>query len=170
MPRVPLITDRNGLDDRQAETFDWVMESRGAMVRPFQVLLHSPEIARRIAELGHFVRFESNLEDADRELVTLAVGRAHGCAFVWDSHVEAARSAGVRDEAIAALASAEGDLAPREHVLVSFARELISGSAVSDETFAAAHDLLGTAGVVELAAIIGYYTMLGYTMAATEAC
>ena len=43
-------------------------------------------------------------------------------------------------------------------------------SAVDDDTYNAAADLLGPSGVVELAAIIGYYTMLGYAMSVAEAC
>ena len=46
------------------------------LLRPFEVLLHSPSMAEAVAELGHVVRFGSHLADADRELVTLATGRA----------------------------------------------------------------------------------------------
>jgi hypothetical protein len=41
---------------------------------------------------------------------------------------------------------------------------------VSDPTYQSAHSRLGEAGTVELAAIIGYYTMLALFMNAVEAC
>ena len=44
MARVRLINGREGdLTPEQMETFDWVVESRGRMLRPFEVLLHSPQ-------------------------------------------------------------------------------------------------------------------------------
>lgn len=170
MPRIPLITTRDGLDDETASVFDWVVESRGAMLRPFEVLLHAPRLAQPVAELGHVVRYESTLDAADRELCILATGRAHGCAFVWDSHLDHARKAGVRDEAILVLDGGPGELDPREQVLVDFARSLVARSAVGDDEFAAAAELIGRSGVIELATTIGYYTMLGYAMSVADAC
>lgn len=170
MSRMPLITSRDELDADGRLVFDRIVESRGAILRPYQVLLHTPAMADKVAALGHVVRFESHLTDADRELVTLATGRAHGCAFVWDSHLEAARAAGIEPAVIAALAGDGGALGAREATFVSFVNELCETSSITDETFRAAHDLVGTSGMVELALTVGYYTMLGYAMSACGAC
>ncbi|MGZ8631848.1 MAG: carboxymuconolactone decarboxylase family protein [Actinomycetota bacterium] len=170
MSRIPLITARDDLDAGGRVAFDRIVESRGSILRPFAVLLHAPAMAERVAELGHVVRFESHLTDADRELVTLATGRAHGCAFVWGSHLEAARAAGVGPDTIAALEADGRDLGEREAALVSFVNELCETSSVSDATFRAAHDLIGTTATIELVLTIGYYTMLGYTMSACGTC
>lgn len=170
MARLLLITEREGLTLEQQETFDWIVESRGSMIRPFQVLMHAPAIARRAGELGHTIRFESGLDDADRELVIIATGRALGCAFVWESHDSVARQAGVRDEAIDVLAGGAGNLTSRERVLVDFVTGLCDNATVSDSSFTAARELLGESGIVELAATVGYYTMLGFAMSAAEAC
>jgi 4-carboxymuconolactone decarboxylase len=168
--RIPLITVREELGADGRAVFDRIVQSRGTTLRPFEVLLHAPAMADKVAELGHVVRFESHLTDVDRELVTLATGRAHGCAFVWESHLESARAAGIGPDTIAALEGDAGGLGTREATLVSFVRELCETSSVSNERFRAAHDLVGTSGMVELVQTIGYYTMLGYTMSAFEAC
>lgn len=170
MARVPLITERSGLTPEQGETFDRIVSSRGAMIRPFQVLMHAPEIAGRVAELGHVIRFQSGLAAPDRELAIIAAGRALGCTFVWESHDSAAREAGVRSEALDILEGGEGVLTPREQTLVDFVTGLCTTASVTDEVFDRVRDLLGTTGVVELAATVGYYTMLGFTMSACEAC
>lgn len=169
MARIPLVTDRDGLDAEGRAAFDRITESRGELPRPFEVLLHAPAMARRAAELGQIVRFESHLPDRDRELVTLATGRAHGCRFVWESHLDAARAAGVEPDTLAALERGD-DLGGRDGILVSFASELCRTGEVSDRTFEAARELLGTPGTVELALTVGYYTMLGYAMSACDAC
>jgi AhpD family alkylhydroperoxidase len=168
--RIPLVTSRDGLDAGGRAVFDRIVASRGTVLRPFEILLHAPALADAVGALGHVVRTGSGLRDADREVITLATGRELGCAFVWDSHLESARAAGVDPATIEALEHGGAGLGAREATLAIFVRELCGTSAVSDDTFLAAHGLLGTTGVVEMALTIGYYTMLGYTMGAVDAC
>ena len=168
--RIPLIRSRDELDADGRLAFDAIVESRGSMLRPFEVLLHAPSMAARVAELGHAIRFDSGLSDADRELVTLATGRARACSFIWGSHLEAAREAGIGPDVLETLQSGEGNLDSRRAALVSLVRELCSTGEVADETFRAVHELVGTRGVVELVLTVGYYSMLAATMGAVEAC
>ena len=169
-PRIPLITDREALDGPGRAAFDRIVESRGAMLRPFELLLHSPGMAERVAELGHAIRFDSRLSDADRELATLAAGRATGCAFVWESHLGSARAAGVDEETIVALETGSSGLPARAADIVAFVRGVCGPEPASDETFRAAHDRLGDDAMVELALTVGYYSMLALTMRAFRAC
>ncbi len=170
MARVELITDDHDLAPEARTVADRIAESRGEVSRPFQLLLHSPALAERVAELGHLVRSGSSLTDADREIVTLATGRAIGCSFVWVSHLQAATAAGIPPETIATLQGDPAGLAERERVLVSFVDELCGTHIVSDATFNAVRRLLGVRAVVELALTIGYYTMLGSVMGACDEC
>jgi len=170
MARVPLITTKDGLDAEQAAVFDWLLESRGKMLRPFEVLLHQPVLARGTGELGSTIRFATSIPDADRELAILATGRAHGCQYVWDSHLPNAEAAGVRPEAITALADGSGGFTKNEAALVELVDQLRQTSSVSDELFGMLQETYGTTGVIELTMTIGYYTMLGYTMSACGAC
>lgn len=170
MSRIPLITAREELDARGQAVFDRIAESRGSLLHPFEVLLHSPAMAEKVAELGHVVRFGSHLADADRELVTLATGRVHRCDFVWDSHLDAARAAGVESRTISALEWDGRGLAGREALLVAFVNELCAESTVSEDTFGAVHDLLGATAVVDLMLTVGYYTMLSFAMGACAVC
>jgi 4-carboxymuconolactone decarboxylase len=170
--RIPLITERtDDLTAEQAAAFDWVVGSRGRMIRPFEVLLHTPVIARLVAELGAQIRFESTLSDHDRELVIITAARLHGCAFEWDSHRPLAEAAGVRAEVIEHLRTgAPVELTDTESLLIGFVRELCASSTVSEDTFASAREHLGDSGTVELSATVGYYTLLGYVMGACDAC
>ena len=54
MARIEVIDRKDGLAPGQARLFDWIVESRGELVRPFQVLLHAPEQAEHLARLGHW--------------------------------------------------------------------------------------------------------------------
>jgi 4-carboxymuconolactone decarboxylase len=170
MTRVELLTTDHDLTPEARIAADRIAESRGEVSRPFQVLLHSPGLAERVAELGHVVRSGSSLTDADRELVTLEAGRVLGCSFVWESHLHAAAAAGVPPETVSKLQGDPVDLDERERILVSFVDELCGTATVSEGTFGAALGLLGDRAVVELALTVGYYTMLGYVMGACDAC
>lgn len=170
MTRIPLLATKNGLSDRQTEVFDAIVESRGSMIRPYEVLLHAPGLAQPAGALGAQIRYHGALSDHDRELAIITTARIHDCRFEWDSHVGIARDAGVADGVIEVIDRGEGTLPDREAIIVGFVRELCSSSTITDETFAAAHDLLGDSQVVELSALVGYYTMLAYVMNTAGAC
>ncbi len=173
MARIELISGREGLSPDQEGLYDWIIESRGSLVRPFQVLLHAPGQADHLARLGHQVRFESVLDGADREFAILTTGLAHGCRYVWDTHFDIAVREGVRAEALAFLEGGEGDaeaLQEREAAILEMVRELCFRSSVSTPVFDRVVSELGTDGVVELAVLVGYYTLLGFTMATFDVC
>ncbi|MGH8915430.1 MAG: carboxymuconolactone decarboxylase family protein [Acidimicrobiia bacterium] len=170
MPRVRMIEEREDASPSQLETFDHIAASRGKMIRPFAAMLHRPDIAKAAADLGAVIRFESTLTDHDRELVICTTAAERDCAFEWDSHVPIARSVGVSEATLDAIRfGTEVDDAD-DAVFVDFARELTRGGKVADPTFGAALDRLGEEGAVELAAVVGYYTMLALFMSACEAC
>ena len=168
MARPPLLVDREGLSERQQAVFDWIVESRGTMIRPYEVLLHLPEMARPAAELGHQIRYEGALSDHDRELAIITTAVAHACGFEWDTHVGLARAAGVTEATITAVRDREGVVEPPDDVVVGFVRELLSASRVTDGTYSAACERLGTSGVVELTTLVGYYTLLAFVINLAE--
>jgi 4-carboxymuconolactone decarboxylase len=51
-------------------------------------------------------------------------------------------------------------MSEEQAALYDFCTELLETRTVSDETYARAHARFGEAGVVEAAAIVGYYAML----------
>jgi len=170
MARIPLLSSREGLNSQQSHVFDSIVESRGRMIRPYEVLLHTPGLALPAAELGHQIRYEGVLSDHDRELGIITTAKVHGCGFEWDSHVGLARDAEVGEATIDFLDTGVGTLVGHDELIVGFVRELCAASNVSDERFAAAEHALGAGGVIELVALVGYYTFLGYVMQVAGAC
>ncbi|WP_394930894.1 carboxymuconolactone decarboxylase family protein [uncultured Ilumatobacter sp.] len=170
MARIPLLTHREELDSERQAVFDSVVETRGSMIRPYEVLLHTPGIAGAAAKLGHQIRYQGQLSDHDRELAIITTSQVHDCEFEWTSHVDIARSAGVAEGTITALKSGAGNIAPDDQMIVDFVRELCANSNVSDETFDEIEVAIGTSRVIELSALVGYYTFLGYAMKVAGAC
>jgi 4-carboxymuconolactone decarboxylase len=159
--RVPLVQKEKATPAQQA-VWDRIAQSRGRVAGPFAALLHSPELARRIAETGAYVRFEGPLAQADRELAILTVARSLDCQYEWAAHAVLARTAGVRDEAIAAIRerTAPAGLTPAEAEIVGYAAALLREHRVRDEAFKTLQARFGLEGLVDLTVTIGYYAMI----------
>jgi 4-carboxymuconolactone decarboxylase len=169
MPRIPTVT-RESLPADKRSIYDTIGQSRGQVSGPFPVLLNSPEVAGRIAALGHYLRYESTLKPMIRELAIMTVAREFDCQYAWTSHESLARQAGVRDEAITALRDrkAPQGLTEEETDIVRYAQELVRNRRVSEATFQAVLARLGPQGITELTATMGYYTMLGFALNAFD--
>lgn len=170
MPRVHMIEEREQAAPSQLDVFDHIAASRGRMIRPFAAMLHRPEIARATADLGAVIRFRGKLSDHDRELVICVTAIERHCPFEWESHSPLARSAGVSDTVLESIQAGEPVDDASVAALVRFVRELCRTGMVSDAAFEMAQSRLGEEGVVELAAMVGYYTMLALFMNACAAC
>jgi 4-carboxymuconolactone decarboxylase len=169
MARLPELTTKETLPPEAHEAFDSIAESRGRVGGPFAMMMHSPEVAARTAHLGAYLRFDSTLADGDRELAIITAAREADCAYEWGSHVRLAREVGVREEAINVVGAlkATDELTADEALIVNYGRELLAAHHVSDATFAAARERFGEQGVIELTALLGYYTMVACTLNAT---
>ena len=99
MNRV-MMSAREALSEEGQAVYDEIMASRGKVDEAFQVLLPAPELLRRIAHLGSYVRFGSGLTAAVRECIILATARHMGSEFEWADHEPQARAAGVSAETI----------------------------------------------------------------------
>jgi 4-carboxymuconolactone decarboxylase len=170
MTRIPLIDSKEPLAAEHQGIYDAIAKSRGTVRGPFLALLHSPELARRTADLGAFVRFESELDPKTLELATLVVAREADCSFEWAVHVEHAAEAGVPRETIRAILErkAPEGLSADDAQIVIYVHELLRAHRVSEPTFQTLIGRLGVRGLVELTAAIGYYAMLACTLNAFE--
>ena len=162
MARVPLIEQRSDVPEDAAQHFDSIASSRGRISGPFAVLLNSPEVAGRAAHLGAYIRFESTLDPDIKEMAIITAAREFDCDYEWSAHVVLARDAGVRAEAIEAVASRGSldGLTADESLVIGYGREMFGNKRVSDATFDAAKERFGVQGVTELTATMGYYGML----------
>lgn len=168
--RIPSVTSREQLRSEARKHFDTIEESRGGVRGPFRLLLNSPEIAGRTGRLGAYVRFESQLPGAVRELAILTTAREFDCAYEWAAHVPIAREEGVGEEVIEVVAARGSvtDLDEIESAIVRYGRELFREHSVSDGTYQSAADRFTDQQLVELTATMGYYGMIACTLNAFD--
>lgn len=169
-PRIPRITERSKVPEEHRQHWDRIEETRGGVRGPFTVLMNSPELCRRIADVGAYVRFESQLSDTERELAIITTAREYDAAFEWAAHVPIARDAGVREEAIDVVAERAGvdALTDVEGTIVRYGRTLLQNNEVADSIFEDARETFGVQGVTELTATFGYYGMIACALNAFE--
>ena len=170
MARIPTIQKREELAPAERAIYDRIVQSRGEVRGPFTVLLHSPELAGRTAELGAYVRFQSRLPVKDKELMVLTVAREMDCRFEWAAHSVMAKKAGVREEAISAIRDrlAPQGLTPDEAPVVLYVQQLLRAHRVEEATFRALRERFGVELLVELTGAVGYYAMLACTLNAFD--
>jgi len=85
--------------------------------------------------------------------------REKDAAYEWGGHVETARKAGMREEAIDAMRSAgdASNLEPDERDIINYTRQLLRTNRVEQGLFDALVQRHGVRWLVELTATIGQY-------------
>lgn len=167
--RIPAVSDREAVPEAQRHVWDAIVASRGAVRGPFAVLMHSPAAAARVAHLGTFVRFESSLDATTRELAALVTTHLLDCEYEEAAHARLAREAGVPDTTVAAVRGNRfAAIDPAYRWVCELARQLVVDHRVAPDAFDAARERLGTRGLVELVATIGYYANVAAVLNAFE--
>ena len=171
MPRIPLISPESNLSPEQRRVVDGLLGKRGGRIPgPFRFSLHCPELTEVWHPLGETLRLKSNFPLRLSEFAIVITARAWDCDYVFNAHAGAAVKAGIAQTVIDAMANGERPTLAQndEAVMYDYCTELFEHHAVSDKSHARARELFGIPGVVELTALIGYYSMVAMTLIAHE--
>lgn len=170
MPRIPLPTPESMTPEQRRVYEEVIAGPRGAMKGPLLAALHRPELAERWQRLGELLRYRTSFSARYREIAILITARACRCPFEWYMHEPHAIKAGVPSALISAIRDGvRPEFESAEDAAVyKFVSELHDRYAVSDGTYDRVRQLFGVVGVVELTALVGYYTMVAMTLNAHE--
>jgi 4-carboxymuconolactone decarboxylase len=170
MPRITL-PPPDTMSPEQRRVYDKIVSGpRGRIQGPLRAVLHNAELADRWQALGALLRYDTSLTPRQSELAILVTGRACRSPFEWYAHRLEAEKLGIEAAVIEAiLADTEPTgLSADDAAVVRFADELNRTRSVSDATYADALARFGERTVVELTALVGYYTMVAMTLNAHE--
>jgi 4-carboxymuconolactone decarboxylase len=139
-----------------------IVDDDGALQGPFNAMLFHPASGRAIEQLGAALRYQGTLPPRARELAILVVAAGRRSEYEWYAHVRISRRAGVHDREIAAIDAGEVPaLEDRvERTAVEVTRALVTDGDLDDDAYASAVAALGSATMVELTTLVGYYSML----------
>jgi 4-carboxymuconolactone decarboxylase len=181
MTRLPLLPP-DTLSDAQRIIFDAItkgprtkttganiglrLDAPAGLPGPFNAWMYSPVIGNLVQELGAALRFSNSLPNNLLEIAILMVGKHWLAQFEFWAHARLARQAGVSEAAIEAIRIGAEPVfdKPEETQIYLFAREFIDTKRISDKTYAATRTLVGEQGLVDLVALMGYYTLVSMTL------
>ena len=161
----------DNLSPQQKQVFDAVVSGpRGKVQGPLMAALHNPELADKWQQLGAVLRYRTCLPPRLSELAILVTARAWNCQLEFHIHQAIAREAGVESEIIDAIRLAKRPENCDQEALEihDFVRELQAHKHVSQPVYDRVLARWGIAGVVELTALSGYYSMVAMTLNAHE--
>jgi 4-carboxymuconolactone decarboxylase len=147
-----------------------LVTENGGLAGPFNAFVHAPKVGRVLAELGATLRFGTTLERRLTEIAIITVGAHWQAEFEWWAHARMAREHGIADAVVDAIGRGEDPpfRVHDEQTVYAVASQLTSTGGVDDDTYAAARDLLGDAGMVELITLCGYYTLISFVLNAFD--
>lgn len=161
--RVALLATHDDLAPKDQHFLDRVIRTRGWISPAFGLLLHTPDVAERIAAIGEFFLYDSILPPGAKALAWLITARELDCNYTWASGVAAARSAGVDAGLIEALEHGKTLVraTDEEKALSDFCYQLLRGNHhVSDATYDAVVTRLGLQKAVQISTAVGYIAMM----------
>jgi 4-carboxymuconolactone decarboxylase len=126
---------------------------------PYLALLNHPELARRIEELGFFLKFEGVLPRPIYQFIVLSIARATGADYEWQDHVQHALAEGLSQPLIAGIADDSGALPPPYDLVREILAKTTRWQAVPDALQARAVAQWGRQGLIEIVVVSGFYQM-----------
>lgn len=127
---------------------------------PYVALLNHPELARRIEELGFFLKSEGVLPRPVYQFIVLRVAQASGASFEWHDHVRHALAAGLQQDVIDCIAAAKFAALPEPYSLLhEILSYTLAWKAVPDNLQARAATAWSKQGLVEIVVLSGFYQM-----------
>lgn len=156
----------------QRSGYDSIMKDRGMCPGPYKIWVESPALMRLMVPMGVYYRSGSCLSEAEREIAVLLILGKWGAAFPLSEHEWIAESttgyskAGIPSEKverlIAGLPVSFED--SRQQVVYEVASALVNSRYVPKGLYDRALQQFGANGVSDLAVIMGYFTMVAFTL------
>ena len=170
MARLGMPAEQDVTNEQSQVISEVVSGRRGKVPAPMIAWLRNPELARRGQKLGELLRFETSLEPALSELAILVCGRHWTSHHEWTAHKKIALAAGVDPRIIGDIAAGKVPLiaSQREEIVYRVSSVLLAKGRLDEKLYKQGTEILGEKTLVELVAILGYYSLVALTLNAFE--
>ena len=162
------------VDDMSAEmreAYELTHTLRGLVPGPHKIWLANPTLSKTIVPTGAYFQRGSTLTKAEIEIATNIVNGQwrspyanyeHEIIGERDGHLDPQRVQAL----IAGLPTSFDD--PRQQVVYELASALVAARIIPLGLYRRARDLLGDAGIVDVAVLLGWFTMVCMTLGAFD--
>ena len=151
--------------------YDFTKSLRGLVPGPHRIWLANPTLSSTIVPTGAYFQNFSTLTKAEIEIVTNLITARWGSAYASYEHEKIGEDQGhlapeTVERLIAGMPVTFDD--PREEIVYQIAYALVQPRRVSTGLFRRAKQQIGDAGIVDVAVLIGWFTMVSMTLAAFD--
>jgi 4-carboxymuconolactone decarboxylase len=153
------------------EAYEYTMQLRGIVPGPHKIWLSNAALSQTIVPVGAYYQKESSLTKAEIEIVTVLTNARWHSAYGTYEHEKIAEKLGhipakTTECLIAGLPSEFSDA--RQQVVYELACALVQPRIVPVGLYKRAKEALGDAGIVDVAVLIGWFTMVCMTLNAYD--
>jgi 4-carboxymuconolactone decarboxylase len=150
------------------DAYAFTKRLRGLVPGPHRIWLANPALSRTIVPTGEYFQKHSSLTKTEIEIVTDLVNARWLSAYASYEHEKIGEAQGrlaaeTVERLIAGLPVAFDD--PREEVVYEVAYALVQPRPVSLGLYRRGKERIGDAGLVDIAVLIGWFTMVCMTLA-----
>jgi len=164
--RLPQIT-REELNPQQRALADEILKvSSVGLGGPYNALLRSPELGKRMFALLDYLRFNTSVPRRLNEFAILIQARLWTSQVEWLAHYPIALKEGVAEATLADLKAGRrpSSMKPDEAAVYDLCMEISTTHKVADVTFARAARVLNEQQLVDLLTLSGTYATLAMAM------
>ncbi len=164
MSKIKSVT-KDSASDEQRRIADALYGARGSSSYsgPYSYFLHDPKLTEMANVLGDYLRLGGNLSRRQVSIaITLAV-RHWNASYAWSVHSANALKFGLGDDFVAGVRERKRPASfadPKDEVLYDYASTLLAGKQIPEALEQRALDIVGTAGLADFVAAIGFYSMI----------
>ena len=153
------------------EAYEFTTHLRGIVPGPHKIWLANAALSRAIVPVGAYYQKQSTLTKAEIEIVTVLTNARWHSAYGTYEHEKIAEKLGhipaeIIACMIAGLPTKFSD--PRLQVVYELAYALVQPRIVPVGLYKRAKEALGDAGIVDVAVLIGWFTMVSMTLNAYD--
>ena len=164
--RLPPIPADKQTEAQKKAAVEFQKERMTEVFGPFVPLSRSPQLMIDAARMGTYLRFGNTLPRALCEFAIILQARRWTQEYEWYVHAADARTAGLPEEIIRAVAEGRRPekMSDDQDIVYEFGRELNDLHAVTDRTYARALARFGEQGVMDLVGVNGFYSLISMVL------
>jgi len=164
--RLPPIPPERQTEAQKKAAAEFRVERMQEVFGPFVPLSRSPQLMIDAAKMGTYLRFGNTLPRALSEFAIILQARRWSQEYEWYVHAADARTAGLPDDVIQAVAEGRRPekMSDEQDIVYEFGRELNDNHGVTDRTYARAVNRFGEQGVMDLVGVNGFYSLISMAL------
>jgi 4-carboxymuconolactone decarboxylase len=170
MARISMIERESMTDDQRAACDEAASGLRGAVPTPMIAWIRNAELARRAQRLGELLRYQTELAPRLSELAIIVCARHWTSHVEWTAHKREGLKAGLDPDVVASIAAGRRPefKSSDEALVYDIASALLARGRIEPALFETARLELDERRLVELVALVGYYSLVALTLNAFE--